>query len=118
MGQPDLGRDPRFTGNLARLRNVDELDRRLGEADIPCTPVYTAAECAADPQFRHRGMVRAVEDPLFGREILHPGIVPHVPEDPGAVRWPGPRSARIPTRSCASCSTSGPRRSRPCGGRA
>lgn len=106
MGQPGLGRDPRFTGNLARLRHVDELDRiigawsqqlaaaeldrRLSEADIPCTLVYTAAECAADPQFRHRGMVRAVEDPLFGREILHPGIVPHVPEDPGAVRWPGP----------------------------
>ena len=35
-------------------------------------------------------MVREVEDPLFGREILHTGIVPHVPDDPGAVRWPGP----------------------------
>ena len=35
-------------------------------------------------------MVREVEDPLFGREILHPGIVPHIPDDPGAVRWAGP----------------------------
>jgi crotonobetainyl-CoA:carnitine CoA-transferase CaiB-like acyl-CoA transferase len=106
MGQPDLARDPRFIGNRARLQNVDDLDRiigswtrqlaateadrRLSEADIPCTQVYTAAECATDPQFRHRGMVREVEDPLFGREILHTGIVPHVPDDPGAVRWPGP----------------------------
>src|SRR5688572_16841746 len=106
MRQPDLARDPRFSGNRARLQNVDELDRIigawsrqltaaevdrcLGEADIPCTQVYTAAECAADPQFRHRGMVREVEDPQFGREIIHAGIVPHVPDDPGAVRWPGP----------------------------
>jgi crotonobetainyl-CoA:carnitine CoA-transferase CaiB-like acyl-CoA transferase len=22
--------------------------------------------------------------------VLHPGIVPHIPERPGAVRWPGP----------------------------
>jgi crotonobetainyl-CoA:carnitine CoA-transferase CaiB-like acyl-CoA transferase len=106
MGQPELARDPRFTGNLARLRNVDELDRLiaswtqqataaevdrcLSEADIPSTQVYTAAECAADPQFRHRGMVREVEDPLFGRAVLHPGVVPHMPDDPGAVRWAGP----------------------------
>ena len=36
-----------------------------------------------------RGMVREVEDPLLGR-VLHAGIVPHVPDDPGSVRWPGP----------------------------
>jgi formyl-CoA transferase len=34
-------------------------------------------------------MVREVEDPLFGR-VLHAGIVPHIPENPGEVRWPGP----------------------------
>ena len=77
MGQPELARDPRFAGNRARLQErrrarpgssrtwtrqlaAAEVDRRLSEADIPCTQVYTAAECAADPQFRHRGMVREV----------------------------------------------------------
>jgi formyl-CoA transferase len=105
IGQPDLARDPRFTGNRARVQNVDDLDgiiaawtrrftaveadRILSEADIPCTQVYTAAEVAADPQFRHRGMVRTVEDPQLG-PVLHPGIVPHLPDDPGRVRWPGP----------------------------
>ena len=49
--------------------------------------IYTAAKCAADPQFRHRGMVRDVDDPRFGR-VLHAGVVPHVPD--GQVRWPGP----------------------------
>jgi formyl-CoA transferase len=68
---------------------VAEVDRCLTEADIPCTQVYTAAECAADPQFRHRGMVREVEDPQLG-QVLHAGIVPHVPETPGVIRWPGP----------------------------
>jgi formyl-CoA transferase len=105
MGQPDLPRDPRFTGNRARVANVDaldamigewtrrydatEVDRILAEADIPATLVYTAAEIAADPQFRERGMVREVEDPALGR-VLQAGIVPHVPDDPGQVRWPGP----------------------------
>ena len=105
IGRPELAQDPRFTGNRARVQNVEELDRIIGawtaglpaaeadraltEADIPCTLVYTAVEIAADPQYRARGMVRDVEDPLFGK-VLHPGIVPHVPEDPGAIRWPGP----------------------------
>ena len=105
IGQPDLARDPRFVGNRTRVQNAAELDGMIGawtsqlgvaevdrcltEADIPCTQVYTAAECAADPQFRHRGMVREVEDPQFG-QVLHAGIVPHVPETPGVIRWPGP----------------------------
>jgi formyl-CoA transferase len=105
IGQPDLARDPRFVGNRTRVQNAAELDRIIGawtsqlvvaevdrcltEADIPCTQVYTAAECAADAQFRHRGMVREVEDPKLG-QVLHAGIVPHVPETPGVIRWPGP----------------------------
>ena len=105
IGHPELIEDARFNGNQARVKNVDALDRViaawtrrhtaadadriLSQADIPCTQVYTAAECAADPQFRERGMVREVDDPLLGR-VLHAGIVPHVTDDPGAVRWPGP----------------------------
>src|SRR5215210_6430209 len=97
MGQPELAQDPRFTGNANRVRNVEELDsviegwtrglaadeadRRLTEADIPCTLIYTAAECAADPQFRHRGMVQEVHDPTFGEAVLHAGIVPRVADN-------------------------------------
>lgn len=105
IGRPELAADPRFTGNRARVENVAELDavisdwtrsmpieelaRLLDEVDIPNTIVYSAAECVADPQFLHRGMVRHVPDPLFG-EVLHPGIVPYIPGNPGSVRWPGP----------------------------
>jgi crotonobetainyl-CoA:carnitine CoA-transferase CaiB-like acyl-CoA transferase len=105
IGRPDLPDDPKFSDNRSRVANVQELDsiistwtrqlpvadieRRLNEADIPCTQVYTAAECARDPQFLHRGMVRTVQDGLLG-QVLHGGVVPHIPDDPGAIRWPGP----------------------------
>ena len=68
--RPDILQEARFKGNQKRVENVieldeiisvwtnnlsiDELDRRLTEADIPSTRVYSAVECAADPQFRHR----------------------------------------------------------------
>ena len=34
-------------------------------------------------------MVRELEDPLIGR-VLHAGVVPHVPQAPGDIRWTGP----------------------------
>lgn len=105
LGRPELADDPRFAGNPARLANVGELDALIAAwtrahdaaeadailqaADIPSTLCFTAADIAADPQYRARGMVREVEDPLLG-PVLQAGIVPHVPEDPGAVRWAGP----------------------------
>jgi crotonobetainyl-CoA:carnitine CoA-transferase CaiB-like acyl-CoA transferase len=104
MGRPELARDPRFLDNRARLTNVEALDaiieawsrtqqaatleKLLAEADIPSCRIFTVAEIAADRQFLVRGMVQEVEDPLVG-PLLHPGIVPHMPEAPGQVRWTG-----------------------------
>lgn len=67
-----------------------DLIRLLQGADIPSTVAYTAADCAHDPHFRERGMVREETDSLIGDDILHPGIVPRFPEMPGRVRWTGP----------------------------
>jgi formyl-CoA transferase len=105
MGRPDLAEDSRYRGNQARVANraaldaeigawtagrpAAELERMLEAADVPATRAYTAADCAADEQFRHRGMVREVEDARLG-PMLHPGIVPHLPQDGGAIRWAGP----------------------------
>lgn len=105
MNAPEILEDPRFFGNQARVANAEALDARISEwtgahdilvleerlaqHDVPATRAYSVADCAADPQFLFRGMVREVRDPLFG-PVLHPGIVPHIPERPGAVRWPGP----------------------------
>jgi crotonobetainyl-CoA:carnitine CoA-transferase CaiB-like acyl-CoA transferase len=105
MERSELAEDPRYQGNQARVRNREALDaeisawtarhdaaaleRLLEAAGVPATRAYTAADCAADEQFRHRGMVREVEDAQLGR-MLHPGIVPQVPGEPGAIRWAGP----------------------------
>ncbi|MDP4022922.1 CoA transferase [Methylobacterium sp. NEAU 140] len=118
MGRPELATDPRFAGNAVRVQNVEaldeaigawsvrhtaaDLDRMLSEADVPSTIAYTAAEIAADPQFRARGMVREVEDPAFGT-VLHAGVVPHVPDDPGGVRWAGPAAGAHTDAILAAC---------------
>jgi crotonobetainyl-CoA:carnitine CoA-transferase CaiB-like acyl-CoA transferase len=105
IGRPELIGSPQYRGNAERVRNVLELDalisgwssrheaeailQMLAQAGIPASKVYTAEDCAADTQYLERGMIREVADPHFGG-VLHPGIVPHVPESPGEVRWTGP----------------------------
>jgi formyl-CoA transferase len=105
MRRPELADDPRFIGNQNRVKNVAALDalisgwagamdataleRILAAADIPSTRVYTIADCAADPQYRARGMIREVDDPLLGR-TLHPGMVPRIDGVDDPLRWTGP----------------------------
>jgi formyl-CoA transferase len=105
MERPDLADDPRYLDNRARCRNVDALEaeiaawtrkhdarfleRRLAEADIPSSRVYTAADMAEDEQYKARDMVQWVEDPQLGR-VLHPGTVPMFGASSRQVRWTGP----------------------------
>lgn len=105
MGRPDLIDDPKYAGNRLRVKNtveldaiistwtrqleVDDLAARLEAADVPATVVYTAEECASDPQFRFRQMVREVDDPRLGT-VLHTGVVPRFADNPGQIRRTGP----------------------------
>lgn len=105
MEREDLLSDPRFHNNSSRVRHTTELDEaicawsiksdtanlleRLKTANIPSSKVYTAADIAEDPQYRSRGMVREVDDPLLGK-VLHPGIVPRFGDDPGVIARTGP----------------------------
>ncbi|WP_070154464.1 CaiB/BaiF CoA transferase family protein [Sphingobium phenoxybenzoativorans] len=106
MGKPELIGDPRYVSNQTRVENAAQLDAvisdwssgfnsedladKLVAADIPACKAYTAADCAADPQFRYRDMVRAVDDPQFADPVLQAGIVPRVGSSAGSIRWPGP----------------------------
>src|SRR3546814_938504 len=70
--------DPRFIGNAARVAHsaildeaigdwsqrftADELKAQLDGADVPNSKVYTAKDCAEDPQYLARRMVRSVAD--------------------------------------------------------
>ncbi|WP_372859610.1 CaiB/BaiF CoA transferase family protein [Sphingobium lactosutens] len=105
IGHAELIGAPGYTGNKERVANAVELDRLIGSwtaghdagclmemldtADIPSSKAYTAADCASDPQYRARGMVCDVPDSHFG-SVLQAGVVPHMVEAPGAVRWAGP----------------------------
>ncbi|MFZ2994852.1 CaiB/BaiF CoA transferase family protein [Sphingobium sp.] len=106
MARPDLLENPDYVGNAARVRHAKALDAdiarwtakfdsvdlmaMLEEADIPSCKAYTAADCAADEQYRVREMIREVPDPAFGMNVLQAGVVPHIPESPGVIRWAGP----------------------------
>lgn len=105
IGHPELVGAPGYASNPERVARAAELDGLIGdwtqrhdaeqlvelldENDIPNSKAYTAADCAADPQYRARGMVREVPDPHFG-SVLQAGVVPHFAETPGTVRWAGP----------------------------
>jgi crotonobetainyl-CoA:carnitine CoA-transferase CaiB-like acyl-CoA transferase len=106
IGRPELIGTDGYAGNQQRVANVVALDALIGdwsrqhssetlealltEADIPSSKVYTAADIAEDPQYRERNMVREVADPNFAKPVLQTGVVPHVVETPGEVRWAGP----------------------------
>ncbi|MCW1432273.1 CaiB/BaiF CoA transferase family protein [Novosphingobium sp. JCM 18896] len=105
IGRPELIGAPGYASNPERVANAARLDTLIGEwsrrydaevlttlldeNDIPNSKAYTASDCAADPQYLARGMVREVPDKHFGT-VLQAGMVPHVPESPGTVRWTGP----------------------------
>jgi crotonobetainyl-CoA:carnitine CoA-transferase CaiB-like acyl-CoA transferase len=107
MGRPEMAEDPRLTTNVGRLEHRAEVDaviaswaatlpaadaeRSLNEAGIPASRTFTVADCATDPHFQAREMVRPVDDPLIGC-TLHPGVVPVFDDggQKGEIAWPGP----------------------------
>jgi len=90
MGQPELIKDERFTGNPHRLENREALTElieswmasmktndavvaALTKARVPHGPVNSPAQAVAHPHFIERGVVRTVVDPLAG-EVTLPGF--------------------------------------------
>jgi crotonobetainyl-CoA:carnitine CoA-transferase CaiB-like acyl-CoA transferase len=78
LGRPELGTDPRFATNAARLARAAEvyatveawttglptrkvIDRLAGR--VPCAPVNTAADIAADPHVAARDLIVSVPHP-------------------------------------------------------
>ena len=82
LGEPGLATDERFATNPARVRNLPALTARLNglfaprpasevvaaleAAGVPCGPINTVPEMFADPQVRHRAMLRQVPHPRAG----------------------------------------------------
>jgi len=82
LGMPERAEDPRYATNKARVENLDTLHplicARLQERDladwrqvlterhVPCAPINTVPQVLAEPQVRHREMLRYLPHPLSG----------------------------------------------------
>ncbi|MGH3168267.1 MAG: CaiB/BaiF CoA transferase family protein [Trebonia sp.] len=106
--RPELSQDPRYAGAAARGRAGEELDALVGEwtrqrtqaevmaamadAGVPATPVYDAADLAADPHLAAREAHERHEVPVDGgtATVRFPAPVPRLARGPARPRWAGP----------------------------
>jgi crotonobetainyl-CoA:carnitine CoA-transferase CaiB-like acyl-CoA transferase len=103
IGRADIGDDQRFATRANCRVNYKAADAVLREwcasmdrtaaiatltaAEIPCAPVNSAADLAADPHVRERNLVEVLDH--RGQPLLMPGVVPRLAGNPGQVRWAG-----------------------------
>lgn len=82
LDRPDLIDNPHYRTNASRREHVDALEADLERtlrtktthewldlliaAGIPCGPVNSVVEVAADPQVAARGMILSIDDPILG----------------------------------------------------
>ncbi len=83
MGQPELARDPCFTTNDDRLKNLPQLITliegwiqsmpsddaavaAMREQRVPMAPILSVAEAVRHPHLRQRGTVRTIHDRVLG----------------------------------------------------
>ncbi len=109
MGQASLATDPRFCTAIARSENHEEIDdviarwtaglpletleRRLVEAEVPATRIYTIADIFGDPHYRARGSIVSAADEDLG-SVAMAAVVPRLSATPGRVRHSGRRTGQ------------------------
>lgn len=102
---PELLRDARFASNAERMKNLNaltetlsplvakwkvrELLAALDQAGVPCGPINSIAEMAADPQALAREMIVELEHPRAGRTRAL-GLPIKLSRTPGKVARPAP----------------------------
>jgi crotonobetainyl-CoA:carnitine CoA-transferase CaiB-like acyl-CoA transferase len=105
LGAPEWLEDPRFRSNAERMKNLDALvalmnarlkDRKVDELiaaleaeGVPCGPINSIADMAADPQALARDMVVELEHPRAGRTRAL-GLPIKLSRTPGKVSRPAP----------------------------
>jgi CoA:oxalate CoA-transferase len=105
IDRPELGNDPHFNTNRARVAAHDQLQpllaqvfktrtrkvwiECLNEAGIPCGAVRNIAEVLADPQLAAREMIASLNHPTIG-PLKMLGVPTKLSDTPGSVRTPPP----------------------------
>ncbi|WP_428245422.1 CaiB/BaiF CoA transferase family protein [Ferrovibrio sp.] len=104
MQRKELAQDARFATPNARAQHPEEMDavigawtgslplaeleRLLGEHEVPAARIYTIADIFSDPHYQARGMLQRAASEEFG-EATVTGIVPKLSRTPGEVGWAG-----------------------------
>ena len=105
IGRADMADDPQLGSNAGRDARAAEIYgvvdawvagndaeavlRIAAEAQVPASPIYSAADMFKDPQFLARKMLETAQLP-DGKDFNVPGIVPKLSLTPGETRWIGP----------------------------
>ena len=105
LGVPEMGSDPRFEDNHARMDNLKPLEEelnkvfetkttkewldRLAEVGVPSGPVLDIQEMHRHPQTQARQMVTEVNHPIEGK-VETIGLPIKLSETPGGVQRPSP----------------------------
>jgi crotonobetainyl-CoA:carnitine CoA-transferase CaiB-like acyl-CoA transferase len=105
MGKPEIAKDARFLTNIARVTNRIQLDEIIGEwlakqtvksaaailqeHEVPCGPVYTAADILSDQHIKERRNIASVFDEELQSELRMQAPVPTLSRTPGSIRFPG-----------------------------
>jgi succinyl-CoA---D-citramalate CoA-transferase len=74
-----------WTSQRTQQQVLDEMDK----AEVPAGRIYTAADIAADPHYKARGMIQSIVAG-DGEPLKVPGVVPKLSATPGAIRTPAP----------------------------
>ena len=106
MGRPDMARDPRFTDNETRMKNLDALVdtiegwirsqpsddaalETLKAHHVPVAPILSVPEALRHPHLRQRGTVRTVHDRLLG-DLEVPGFALRFSDFPSPLELQAP----------------------------
>jgi crotonobetainyl-CoA:carnitine CoA-transferase CaiB-like acyl-CoA transferase len=105
IGREDMANDPALASNDGRVKQVTRIDDAiaaytkqhplktvlsvLDHAEVPVSPIYSAADIVEDEQFQSRDMI-VTETLPDGTKVKMPGIFPRLSETPGERKWLGP----------------------------
>ena len=105
IGNPDWTKDSKFADLLGRLKNVDQLDKKVGEwtatldahvvmetlqaAGIAAGEVQRAPDTLADPQLKWDGAIVELDHPVSGKR-LYPGVPFRMSATPPLKSTPAP----------------------------
>lgn len=106
MGREELMKDPKWETAAARVENREEVDgvvrdwmasktraeilELFDKYGVAGGPVNSIKDVFEEDHFWERGSLVKVFYPDLNKEVVEPGIIPHLSKTPGEIKWVGP----------------------------